>query len=72
MVRAIPHHIKAWIPNCAVSRDTAKFPAMNPMEGTKNHKPYSADVWPSTVTTTCGAAPRKLKNGADPSPAQSA
>ncbi len=55
-----------------VSRDTAKFPAMKPIEGTKNHRPYSAEVRPSMPTTTCGAPPRKVKNGAEPSPAHSA
>ena len=72
MVSAIPHQIRASMPKRAVSRDTAKLPAMNPIEGTKNHRPYSADVRPSMVTTTCGAPPRKLKNGAEPSPAHSA
>jgi hypothetical protein len=60
------------MPNRPVSRDTAKLPAMNPIEGTKNQRPYSADVCPSIVTTTWGAPPRKLKNGAEPKPAQSA
>jgi hypothetical protein len=60
------------MPKRAVRRETAKLPAMNPIDGTKNHSPYSADVRPSMLTTTWGAAPRKLKNGADPSPAQSA
>ena len=55
-----------------LSRDTMKFPAMNPNDGRKNHSPYSADVRPSMVTATCGAPPRKLKNGAEPRPAHSA
>ena len=72
MVSAIPHQIRASTPNRDVSRDTAKLPDMNPIEGMKNHSPYSAEVRSSTVTTTWGAPPRKLKNGAEPSPAQSA
>ena len=72
MVSAIPHQIKASMLKRAVSRDTAKLPAMNPIEGMKNHRPYSADVCPRSVTTTWGAPPRKLKNGADPNPAHSA
>ena len=69
---AIPHQIKASTPSRVVSRDTAKLPAMNPIAGMKNHSPYSAEVRSSIVTTTWGAPPRKLKNGAEPRPAHSA
>ena len=52
MVSTMPQPIKASMVKRRVSRDTAKFPAMNPIEGTKNHRPYSAEVRPSMPTTT--------------------
>ena len=52
MVSTMPHQIKASMLKRRVSRDTAKLPAMKPIDGTKNHRPYSAEVRPSMVTTT--------------------
>src|SRR5262245_12740487 len=61
MVNAIPHQIKASTPSRAVRRDTAKLPDMNPIEGMKNHRPYSAEVCSSIVTTTCEEAEERRR-----------
>ncbi len=71
-MNAIPHQISVSMLKRPLSRETAKLPAMKPIDGRKNHSPYSAEVRPSMVTVTCGAPPRKLKNGAEPNPAHNA